>query len=275
MLLIDAKFLRDLAPSVIGRKEAKQSDIIATLGPLLAPILESAQINTPLRIAHFIAQICHESDGFCTFVEYATGAAYEGRKDLGNTQLGDGIRFKGRGLIQLTGRANYETYGKQLDVDLVDNPTLAAAPEMALRLACAYWTAHHMNSLCETDDLYAVTRKINGGLTGLDDRRALLSRAKTLLAQLEAQQLPAPPSSTPDFLPLYRGCVGEHVADLQNQLRTMGFPVTVDGDFGPATELAVRLFQKASQLAVDGIVGPHTYAQLLSRRTQEMNIDVA
>ena len=83
-----------------------------------------------------------EFDGFCTTVEYASGDAYNGRTDLGNTQPGDGPRFKGRGLIQLTGRSNYQQYGELLKLDLVQDPELAADPVISLRIACTFWQQH-------------------------------------------------------------------------------------------------------------------------------------
>ena len=138
-------------------------------------------IDTPLRCMHFLAQIGHESAGFRYTEEIASGEAYEGRADLGNTQPGDGVRFKGRGLIQLTGRANYAAYGKAIGVDLVDTDayeTLATDPERAVDVACWFWSTHGLNALADADDIEAVTRRINGGLNGLDDRKAYLHRAR-------------------------------------------------------------------------------------------------
>src|SRR5215469_9026868 len=106
MLPVNADLLRAVAPRQSGRRAEQQARIIDEVGKILASTLEKYEINTPLRVAHFIAQTCHESDGYCTTEEYASGAAYEGRRDLGNTEPGDGRLFKGRGLIQLTGRAN-------------------------------------------------------------------------------------------------------------------------------------------------------------------------
>jgi predicted chitinase len=107
--------------------------------------LDSYDINTRLRIAHFLGQTCEESAGYRTTEEFASGKEYNGRADLGNAQPGDGPRFKGRGLLQLTGRANYADYGKALGVDLVNNPTLAAQPALSLKIACEYWKRHNIN----------------------------------------------------------------------------------------------------------------------------------
>jgi putative chitinase len=137
--------------------------------------------DTPLRLTHFLAQLGHESDGYRAMEEYATGAAYEGRKDLGNTQPGDGRRFKGRGPIQVTGRANYRRIGQKIGIDLESNPGIAAIPSLGVLTACIYWDDHSLNALADADNVLAITRSINGGTNGLDDRKARLVKAKGLL----------------------------------------------------------------------------------------------
>src|SRR5581483_8728455 len=96
-------------------------------------------ITTRKRAAAAVAQMAHECDGFRTLTEYASGAEYEGRRDLGNTHPGDGKRFKGRGLIMITGRANYAAAGKALGLDLVRHPELLAHPHVAARASCWWW----------------------------------------------------------------------------------------------------------------------------------------
>ena len=108
---------------------------------------------------------------------------------MGNTQKGDGPRYKGRGLLQLTGRANYADYGKALGVDLVNNPTLAAQPALSLKIACEYWKRHNIDADCDRDDVQAVTRKVNGGLNGLSDRITFTQKAKAAVARLQAVAL--------------------------------------------------------------------------------------
>jgi putative chitinase len=176
MSIVDGDVLRDIAPQVGGSKGANQARIIGALGEVIGPTLDKYQINTRLRDAHFLAQTCDE-----------------GRKDLGNSQKGDGRLFKGRGLLQLTGRGNYASYGPALGLDLVANPALAAEPVNSLLIACEFWKRHNLNSLADGDNLIAITRTINGGQNGIDMRRAYLTKAKASLARLAAAAI-----STPD-----------------------------------------------------------------------------
>lgn len=139
-------------------------------------------ITSPLQMAHFIAQLGHESASLLYCEEIASGAAYEGRTDLGNTQPGDGRRYKGRGLIQLTGRANYAAYSRFAGVDyLADPEPLATDPLVAVDVSCWFWQDRGLPALAERDDVKAVTKRINGGFNGLDDRIANLVRAKSVL----------------------------------------------------------------------------------------------
>ena len=135
------------------------------------------EINTPLRMAHWLAQVAHESGELLFTKELASGKAYEGRKDLGNTQKGDGVRYKGRGLIQITGRANYKKYADFCGFDGVAKPELLEQPLGAVKSAMWYWQTHGLNELADRDDDRAITKRINGGTNGLDDRRKYLARA--------------------------------------------------------------------------------------------------
>lgn len=257
MTVIDDKVLRQVAPRVGGAKGDQQAKIIQALSGVLADTLARFEINSDLRRSHFLAQTCHESDGFCTTVEYASGQAYEGRTDLGNSQPGDGVRYKGRGLIQLTGRANYQRYGDLLQLDLVGKPELAADPATSLLVACEYWKLRGLNTFADQDDLETITRRINGGLNGLADRRACLARAKAALAGPGAQATAATARPL-----LRRGDAGDQVAALQAMLAAQGFAVPADGDFGGATDAAVRQFQTRQGLQADGVVGPGTWQAL-------------
>lgn len=141
-------------------------------------------ITSALEKAHFLAQVAHESDGFKTATEYASGRAYEGRKDLGNTQAGDGVRFKGRGLIQVTGRANYTAYSKWKygDDRVVRSPEMLAQLPDAVDAAAWYWTVARpkIAAMARVDNLVGVTKAINGGTNGLADRAKQLDQAKKL-----------------------------------------------------------------------------------------------
>lgn len=142
--------------------------------------MQTFGIDTLLRVRHFIAQIAHESGEFRYVQEIASGRAYEGRKDLGNTQPGDGVKFKGRGLIQVTGRSNYQRCSLALfgDTRLLEKPELLEHPDYAVRSACWFWKANYLNALADRDDIRAVTRRINGGYNGIDHRVQLYQRAK-------------------------------------------------------------------------------------------------
>ena len=136
-------------------------------------------LDNSLRLIHFLAQLAHESGNFRYMEEIASGAAYEGRKDLGNTQAGDGKRYKGRGPIQLTGRANYRRYGQQLGIDFESNPTIVAIPSVGLLVACKFWADNGLNALADQDDVLTITRRINGGTNGLADRKNNLAKLKS------------------------------------------------------------------------------------------------
>lgn len=257
MVVLNGSMLRQIAPPVAGAKGQQQAKIIQALDAVLDETLRRFGIDNDMRCTHFLAQICHESDGFCTTVEYASGKAYEGRADLGNKEPGDGVRYKGRGLIQLTGRDNYRRYGKDLRLDLVGDPDLAAEPATSLLIACAFWTLNGLNSLADLNDVEAITRRINGGLNGLADRRACLARAKAALAGQGGPTTTAVPRVL-----LRRGDRGDQVATLQSLLSAKGFSVAADGHFGPATDRAVRRLQGTLGLVADGVVGPQTWRRL-------------
>jgi putative chitinase len=152
--------------------------------PFLDSLMEANLINTPMRMAHFLAQLGHESGELLYSEEIASGEAYEGRTDLGNTEPGDGPRFKGRGLIQLTGRANYRSYGVARGMDFTADAAatlLSTDPLRAVDVSCWFWTVHNLNTIADGDNVEAVTRVVNGGLRGLADRKAKLARAKFFL----------------------------------------------------------------------------------------------
>lgn len=154
----------------------------AQYAPLLDAAMREFDINTSARQASFLSQVGHESGQLRYVRELASGAAYEGRKDLGNTQPGDGERYRGRGLIQITGRANCTAAMMALDVDIVEHPELLETPVLACRSAAWFWKSHGLNELADAGDQVKVTRRINGGTNGLADRLALFEVAKRVLA---------------------------------------------------------------------------------------------
>lgn len=161
--------------------------------PHLNAAMVEFQINRPARVAAFLAQLAHESAELRHFEELASGEAYERRVDLGNTQPGDGKRYKGRGPIQLTGRRNYRTAGQSLGLPLEVNPAMAARPEAGFRIAGWYWSSRNLNERADRGDFDGITKAINGGLTGKASRDAYHARALLVFAPTAV----APPEKTP------------------------------------------------------------------------------
>lgn len=153
--------------------------------PLYAAKMTAAwlefEITDKLERAAFLAQLAHESGDLRWWEEHASGSAYEGRKDLGNVELGDGVRYKGRGPFQLTGRANYRTAGEALGLDLEGTPALASAPDVGFRVAAWYWRNRKCDVPARDGNFERVTRLINGGTTGYAHRLVRYERAKRAL----------------------------------------------------------------------------------------------
>ena len=137
----------------------------------LISAMDNGGITDKTERAMFLAQMKHESGNFKYDEEIASGKDYEGRKDLGNVNPGDGVRYKGRGYIQLTGRANYRTYGNKIGVDLENNPDLAKRPDIAAAIALAYWNSRVNKNAARSGDVKTVTYNINGGYNGLSARQ--------------------------------------------------------------------------------------------------------
>jgi predicted chitinase len=151
------------------------------LYPYFLSALAYADISTCRRAAAFMAQVAHESGGLQYFEELASGAAYEGRSNLGNTQPGDGKRYKGRGPIQLTGRANYTAAAKDLGLDVVNNPESVCFPSVGFKTTAWFWKRNKLNTYCDSEDFKELTRRINGGYNGLADRQERWAKAKAVL----------------------------------------------------------------------------------------------
>src|SRR5262249_6405410 len=172
--------------------------------------LPAGGINTNIRLRHFLAQCVHESAGLKAFEEnlnyseegllkvfkkyfdaaaahdYArqperiANRAYASRNGNGDEASGDGWRYRGRGIFQLTGRANYRTIGDRIGAKLEADPDSAAQPDTAVQVAIAFWNSRGLSALADADDVTEITHKINGGEAGLDERKKLLAKAKTI-----------------------------------------------------------------------------------------------
>lgn len=248
----------------------KRSDYL----PFIQQAMAEFDISSYLRETAFLAQLAHESAELRYMEEIASGAAYEGRKDLGNTEPGDGKRFKGRGPIQLTGRANYIRYGALLGLDLVNNPTLAATKEVGFRIAGQFWQLNGLNELADQQKFKSITKRINGGYNGLDDRLKYYQRAKIVMNKDDTATIPIPvPTLDPNLpangpAPVYPGVAlrmgskGASVMAIQQRLRELGYQLGVDGNFGPGTATIVIAFQQKKNLGSDGVVGSDTWVAL-------------
>lgn len=149
--------------------------------PFLNKYMGRFGIDNRMRACHFLAQIAHESGELRYTKELASGKEYEGRRDLGNVRPGDGVRFKGRGLIQITGRANYEQISKATGMDFSGHPDWLELPQWATMSACWWWNSRGLNALADKDELTNITKRINGGTNGLQDRLKYLGRAKKVI----------------------------------------------------------------------------------------------
>lgn len=156
--MITSKQLKEIMPRV-------PTDKLDLYAKNLDLAMQEANINTVTRAAAFLGQLALESGELKYMEEIADGSAYEGRKDLGNTQPGDGKRYKGRGPIQLTGRSNYKAAGQFLGLDLEGSPERAKEADVAFRIAGWYWTSRKLNDKSELLDYKLVTKAVNGAST--------------------------------------------------------------------------------------------------------------
>ena len=254
------------------------------------------EINTPERIASFIAQCGHESGGWRVFSEnlnysakaldaifgkYFKRAArdsepyhrqpekianvvYANRMANGDTASGDGWKYRGRGPIQLTGKANYSAFAEDMDVDVLDNPDrVSEDKEIALMSAIWYWNKNKLNRYADSGDIKTMTKRINGGYIGLEDRIHHWKEALHMLgsdaSEHESDDEFVEEPSPEDIGVLRRGMKSVGVVMMQEALG-----ITSDGDFGPGTERALKEWQSANGLVADGIAGPATLGELLN-----------
>ena len=251
-------------------------------------ILPKYEINTPNRIAGFFAQCGHESMNFTAlsenlnyraetleklFSKYFSKAGrnaadyakqpekianviYANRMANGDTASGDGFKFRGRGIIQITGKDNYSAFALSIKMTLPDVIEYVQTKKGALESACWYWNSRKINIACDENDIVKMTKLVNCGTIGLEDRRKHYEKALAVLGGA----VPVPITHA-EAIPgvLKKGSTGENVKRLQAELGLEG-----DGVFGPGTESAVKKWQAANGLAADGIVGPKTLAKLLA-----------
>lgn len=177
-------------------------------------------------------------------------------RELGNLQPGDGFRYRGNGVLQTTGRLNHRRLGQACGVDFENQPELVTAPQHALKPALQEWSEGGLNALADRNDLRAITRRINGGFNGLEDRQLWFDK---LWSQLKDEDAPDQAWAAAD--------ADEDVRKLQAALNDLGADprLDVDGRYGPATRHAVKEFQAAAGLGVDGIAGPLTRTEIEMR----------
>lgn len=175
-----------MTPRELAQITGARIDRATTFLPFLEDAMHEFQINTPQRQAAFLAQIAHESGSLRFLVELwgptASQSRYEMRYDLGNVAPGDGYKYRGRGLIQVTGRANYLKAGQALGADLIEHPELLGEPGLACRSAGWFWKSHGCNELADAGLFEKLTRVINGGLNGYAERLGFWEKAKDVLA---------------------------------------------------------------------------------------------
>lgn len=263
----------------------------------LYEILPKYGITSERRVAHFLSQCAHESAGFKRLEENLNYSAkalnavfgrYFGhppkrdankyhrnpemianyvymdefrRYKMGNTEDGDGWRFRGRGLKQLTGRDNYTKFGASVDMSAEEAAEYVATREGAVESACWFWDINNLNAIADTDDVKRMTKKINGGSIGLEDRQNRYVNALQVLG-MSAEVFSIEEDEAEDILDdigiLRKGARGEGVVIMQKALG-----ISADGVFGPGTEKALKEWQVANGLVGDGIAGPATFGKLL------------
>lgn len=237
---------------------------------------ERFDINTPARLAAFLAQTGHESGSLRYVSELASGEAYEGRKDLGNIHQGDGVRFRGHGLIQITGRANHAEMRPLLilagydDVpDFEAHPERLTDPRWAAASAAAYWQKRNLSALADAgrpEDFARITQRINGGLNGQADRLARWERAKAALAPAVKESLTPQPTKEPTMAPILAALLPSLVQGIPKLARLFGSGSEVAERNIKAVELAMEVVKEATaapnaQAAVEAIQTDPVLAQ--------------
>jgi len=183
-MIITAELLRTIGP--VKKKGSAKESLMVALAEAMNKYFPIYGITTRLRICHFLAQCCQETDQWNTLEEYggpSYWAKYEDRESLGNNQKGDGVKFHGRGPIQITGRWNYTDFKRLTGIDVLSNPDILLDPDQGTRAACAFWVSKNINVYADKDDVAQVTKLVNGGKTGLKERMEFLERAKKFITE--------------------------------------------------------------------------------------------
>ena len=257
-------------------------------------LFEKYEINTDLRIAGFMAQCAHESADFTlleenlNYSEKALNSVFgryfgKGKRDakeyarnpekianyvyqdefrsksgaLGNTNPGDGWRFRGRGIKQLTGRNNYTAFADSIGITAEEAAEYVATPQGAIESACWFWDKNSLAKYADADDNLGLTKRINGGTIGLDDRNKRYAAAKAILGGQSTPAVTTIAKASTGTRTLRKGDKGDDVAAMQKALG-----IAADGDFGFGTQTAVKKWQKLNGLVADGIVGAATQAKM-------------
>ena len=274
--MITVQQLQEMCPNAKNHSEWVQA---------MNDIFPKYDINTAHRIAGFIAQTAHESNEFNTLSEnlnYSADALnkifpkyfvkagrdaqeyhrqpekianviYANRMGNGDEESGDGWFFRGGGILQLTGFNNYWKFGESIGITAPEATRYVRTPEGAIESACWFWSENNINKYCDNDDIVGMTKRINGGTIGLDDRKKHYNHNLTILGI----DSPEPEAETHGFHLVKRGSKGEDVKRVQEILG-----LTPDGDFGPGTERSVKYWQEEHGLVPDGIVGPQTFTAM-------------
>jgi putative chitinase len=258
------------------------------LAECLTEQFEKYEINTANRAAGFLAQCGHESAGFTVLKENLNYSAdglnkifkkyfptvadatpyarnpekiankvYANRMGNGPESSGDGYKFRGRGAIQLTGHDNYTQFAKSVGLTVDEAVADLETLDGAIESACWFWKKNGLNAICDKDDIVTMTKRINGGTIGLDDRKKHYEHAKHLLSGGHVAESHSASTST-EYVTVRLGSNNDTVKAVQKALGQ-----TADGKFGPGTEKAVKAWQTAHGLAADGIVGPATIKKML------------
>ena len=273
-------FKREHVSTILHRGDADEwYDAMVSMFP-------KYDITTEARVAGFIAQTAHESANYKVLSENLNYSAkaldaifgkyfkragrdaqqyhrqpekiantiYANRMDNGNTASGDGWRYRGGGILQLTGKYNYTAFGKSVGMSAEDAPDYVRPKEGAIESACWFWKENNINKYCDSNDIVRMTIRINGGTIGLADRKKHYAHALEVLGGHVSFD---EDDDDVKYSLVRKGSKGDTVKRLQEALG-----ISADGDFGPGTESALKAWQRENDCTPDGIAGPQTLAKL-------------